>query len=434
MVGDNLNHFKCVPKGVTEMIETPKNPKLILEETKTVKFFLALFYIFFFAYDIYLYYLVPFYTKEGKIGLSNEGFGFLFHIAVLALFPIALYLIKKGNPYLVKYMYLFGYAAIETINSLVIYVGTDKPYGSGNIVELLFVFFSPIFVNKKYFWTASMCMVGKYVIIGGVLQQSNVVVPIITFFILSVIAYFLLTRFTSYIDSLTSVHLELRQKEKLAVIGQMAAGIGHEIRNPLSSLKGFTQLQQERNPNSNDFYPIMIQEIDRINSIVNDLMYLGKPKEIKFDKANIEEIITYTLSITQQQAERHKVAIETKISGPLPPIDCDSLQLKQVFINLIKNAIESMPDGGSIKINVKVSDGDKMEISILDEGCGIDDGLISNLGDPFFTTKTEGTGLGLMVSNQIIQDHQGKITIKSSLGKGTMVNVKVPISQNFRKN
>lgn len=404
------------------------SPRLISEETKTIKFFLALFYIFFFAYDIYLYYLMPFYTKEGKIGLSNEGFGYLFHIAVLTLLPIALYLIKKGNPYIVKYMYLFSYAAIETINSLVMYFGTDKPYGSGNIVELLFVFFSPIFVNKKYFWTASMCMVGKYVIIAAFLQQSNVVLPIITFFILSVIAYFLLTRFTSYINSLNSVHLELRQKEKLAVIGQMAAGIGHEIRNPLSSLKGFTQLQQERNPNSNDFYPIMIQEIDRINSIVNDLMYLGKPKEIKFDKANIEEIIAYTLSITQQQAERQGVTFETKIAGPLPPLDCDSLQLKQVFINLIKNAIESMPNGGRITINVKVVDGKKMNISIQDEGCGIDEESIPNLGEPFYTTKTEGTGLGLMVSKQIIQDHHGEITIKSSLENGTLVNVTLPIS------
>jgi signal transduction histidine kinase len=406
------------------------SPKLRSEEAKTIKFFIALFYTFFFAYDIYLYYLMPFYSKEGKIGLSNAGFGYLYHIAVLALLPVALYFIKKGNPFIVKYIYLFSYTAIETMNSLVIYMGSDKPYGSGNIVELLFVFFSPIFVNKKYFWTASICMIGKYVIIGGVLQESTVVLPIIIFFILSVIAFFLLTRFTSYISSLTSVHLELRQKEKLAVIGQMAAGIGHEIRNPLSALKGFTQLQQERNPNSNDFYPIMIQEIDRINSIVNDLMYLGKPKEIKFDKVNIEEIIAYTLSITQQQAERQGVMVQTKVAGPLPPLDCDSLQLKQVFINLIKNAIESMPDGGKIKINVKVSEGTTMLISIQDEGCGIDEVSIPNLGDPFFTTKKDGTGLGLMVTNQIIKDHKGKINIESSLSKGTKVYVTLPIYQN----
>jgi signal transduction histidine kinase len=416
-------------KGVTEMKVSPTSPRLISEETKTVKFFLILFYTFFFAYDLFNYYLMPIYTKEGTIGLSNNGLGLWFHIAVIGLLPIALYFMKKGNPYIVKYIYLFSYATIETLNSLAIFYDSNKPYGSGNIVELLFIFFSPIFVNKKYFWTASLFMIGKYVIIGGVLQESHVLFPIIIFLILSVVAYFLLTSFTSYISALTSVHLELRQKEKLAVIGQMAAAIGHEIRNPLSSLKGFTQLQQERNPNTNDFYSIMIQEIDRINYIVNDLMTLGKPKALQFSKASIEEIIAYTLSITQQMSERQGVSIETTMAGPLPPIDSDGKQLKQVFINLIKNAIESMHDGGKIEIKVKVVADNKMEISIQDEGYGIEDQNIINLGEPFYTTKKDGTGLGLMVTNQIIGDHKGDFTIESSPGKGTKVVVTLPISQ-----
>ena len=95
---------------------------------------------------------------------------------------------------------------------------------------------------------------------------------------------------------------------------------------------------------------------------------------MKFEKASIEEIIAYTLSITQQQAEKQDVSVETTMAGPLPPMDCDSKQLKQVFINLIKNAIESMPNGGKIKIKVKVIEGNKMCISIQDEGCGIDRG------------------------------------------------------------
>jgi signal transduction histidine kinase len=416
-------------KGVTEMKVSPTSPRLISEETKTVKFFLILFYTFFFAYDLFNYYFMPIYTKEGTIGLSNNGLGLWFHIAVIGLLPIALYFMKKGNPYIVKYIYLFSYATIETLNSLAIFYDSNKPYGSGNIVELLFIFFSPIFVNKKYFWTASLFMIGKYVIIGGVLQESHVLFPIIIFLILSVVAYFLLTSFTSYISALTSVHLELRQKEKLAVIGQMAAAIGHEIRNPLSSLKGFTQLQQERYPNTNDFYPIMIQEIDRINYIVNDLMTLGKPKALQFSKVSIEEIIAYTLSITQQMSDRQGVSIETTMAGPLPPIDSDGKQLKQVFINLIKNAIESMHDGGKIEIKVKVVADNKMEISIQDEGYGIEDQNIINLGEPFYTTKKDGTGLGLMVTNQIIGDHKGDFTIESSLGKGTKVVVTLPISQ-----
>jgi signal transduction histidine kinase len=173
----------------------------------------------------------------------------------------------------------------------------------------------------------------------------------------------------------------------------------------------------------------MIDEIDRINSIVNDLMYLGKPKVIEFDKANIAEIIAYTLSITQQHAERQAVTVETIIEGPVPPMDCDGNQLKQVFLNLIKNAIEAMPDGGSIIIKVKVKKEQKLYISIHDDGCGIDGEDILNIGEPFYTTKQDGTGLGLMVTNQIIQDHKGSLNIQSDLGKGTKVEVVLPIIQ-----
>jgi len=275
----------------------------------------------------------------------------------------------------------------------------------------------------------SVGLIGKEIILGLILQSMHVLMPIIIYIILSLIAYIVLNRFNSYITSLTGVYEELRQKEKLALIGQMAAGIGHEIRNPLSSLKGFAQLQHERNPNTNEYYPIMIQEIDRINYIVNDLMYLGKPKAINFEKARIEEIIAYTLSITQQQAEMQGVKIETFMEGPLPPIECDGQQLKQVFLNLIKNAIESMIEGGRIKINVKVVETQRMFISIQDEGCGIADSNILNLGEPFFTTKKDGTGLGLMVTNQIIKDHNGEFKIESDIRVGTEVKVTLPISQ-----
>jgi signal transduction histidine kinase len=342
---------------------------------------------------------------------------------------MSIYFLPKRKVFLIKYIYITGYLLVDIVDNLLRYVGTTKNFASGNIVELLFILFSPIFVNKKYFWVVSIGLIGKDVLLGIILKDTFAFFPAGMFLILSFIAYFILIRFNSYIKSLTSVHEELRQKEKLAVIGQMAAAIGHEIRNPLSSLRGFTQLQQERYPNTNEFYPIMIQEIDRINSIVNDLMYLGKPKEIKFEKARIEEIIAYTLSITQHQAERQTVTVETVMAGPLPPLECDSNQLKQVFLNLIKNAIESMRErGGRIKIIVKVVEGNNMFISIEDEGCGISDEDILNLGEPFYTTKKDGTGLGLMVTNQIIKDHLGKLKIYSDLDKGTRVEVVLPIT------
>jgi signal transduction histidine kinase len=412
------------------MKERIKNPKLIFEERKAIKLFLWLFYISYFSFDIFYYYIYPIFSKNGPIGIPKKGLGIWLYIFIVGMLPIAIYFIKKGNLYIIKYFYIIGYLCIDIIDNLFTYLGTTKPFSDGNIVEILFIVFSPIFVNKKYFWAVSLGLIGKDLLFGLILQDLQAIFPAAIYLLISAITYVLLIRFYSYINSLTSLYDELRQKEKLAVIGQMAAAIGHEIRNPLSSFKGFTQLQNERYPNTNDFYPIMIQEIDRINSIVNDLMYLGKPKVIEFDKANIEEIIAYTLSITQQQAERQAVTVETLMEGPFPPMDCDGKQLKQVFLNLIKNAIEAMPSGGKIKINAKVLKNKKMMfISIQDSGCGISDKDILNIGEPFYTTKKEGTGLGLMVSNQIINDHNGGLNIYSKFGYGTKVEVVLPITQ-----
>ncbi|MEH7505780.1 ATP-binding protein [Neobacillus drentensis] len=412
------------------MKEGINNPKLIFEERKAIILFLWLFNLLYYSFEFFYFYIRPkLNMKVNPFDTNEVGLGVWLYILIFCLLPIAIYFIKKGNPYVVKYIYIIGYIGLDIIDNLMKYLGTTDSFGSGNIVEVLFILFCPIFVNNKYFWVVSLGMIGKELLLGVILQDLNVLVPTVLYVILSVIAYILVIRFNSYIQTLTTVYEELRQKEKLAVIGQMAAAIGHEIRNPLSSLRGFTQLQQERYPNTNDYYPIMIQEIDRINSIVNDLMYIGKPRLIKFEKANIEEIIAYTLSITQQQAERQEVIVETIMAGPLPPLDCDEKQLKQVFINLIKNAIEAMPEGGRIEIRVKVLEKHKMSVSIQDEGSGIADENILNLGEPFFTTKKDGTGLGLMVTNQIIKDHKGELKIESTINKGTRVIVSLPIQQ-----
>jgi signal transduction histidine kinase len=408
------------------MKDSNKSSKLIFEERKAIILFLWLFNLIFFSWDIFYYYCRP-YFNGAALSDSRDGLGLWVYVILVGVLIAAIYYIKVGNIYIVKYLYIISFLIIDIIDNLVRYIGTTEHFATGNIVEVLLVIFSPIFVNKKYFWTVSIGLIGKDLLLGLILQDLNVLPPVLIYITISVLAYVLLIRFYSYINSLTTVYEELRQKEKLAVIGQMAAAIGHEIRNPLSSLRGFTQLQQERYPNTNDYYPIMIQEIDRINSIVNDLMYLGKPRVIYFEKASIEEIIAYTLSITQQQAERQGVTVETIMAGPLPPLDCNEKQLKQVFINLIKNAIESMSQGGRIKIKVNVLEKTKMSVSIQDEGCGISDKNILNIGEPFFTTKTDGTGLGLMVTNQIIKEHLGVLNINSECEKGTRVEVILPI-------
>jgi signal transduction histidine kinase len=403
--------------------------KLILEEKKAIKLFLWLFYIFLFTFDSFYFYVYPIYTKGKQKGIPEEGFGIWYYVLILGLLLPIIYYYKKKNPYVVKYILVVGYVIIDTTNVFILNFGTTKPFETGSIAEILFFFFSPIFVNKKYFWCASSLVIGKYVFLGLALQNFQYVFPIVVYLIIFAISYIILIRFYSYINSLTATFDDLRQKEKLATIGQMATAIAHEIRNPLASLKGFTQLQQERNPNSSEFYPIMIQEIDRINLIVNDLMYLGKPRSIQFEKKNIEEIIAYTLSIMKQQAQIQGVDFKTIMEGSLPQINCDGNQLKQVFINLVKNAIEAMPNGGEIKINLKATRENNLLISIHDEGCGIENLDEMNLGEPFFTTKKDGTGLGLMVSKNIISDHKGEFKIQSKKGEGTKVEVILPIAQ-----
>jgi signal transduction histidine kinase len=410
------------------MKEGINNPKLVLEEKKAIKLFFWLFNLIFLTYDFFYYYVYP-HSIHQKPGLPEGGLGYWYYVLIVLLTPIGIYLLKRGNPYQIKYIFFVVYTVLDLVNNILIYWGTNKPFASGNLVEVFFVLFSPLFINRTYFFLVSIGMIVKYGLLGIILMDSRAAVAVWMLILMAVIAFVLLIRFISYLKAINSINEELRQKEKLVVIGQMAAAIGHEIRNPLASLKGFTQLQQERSPNSNNFYPIMIQEIDRINSIVNDLMYLGKPKSLQFEKANIEEIIAYTLSITQQQAGRQKVNIETVMEGPLPPIECDDKQLKQVFINLIKNATEAMPDGGKIRIHIKVLKDKRMLISVEDEGCGIEDKNILNIGEPFYTTKKDGTGLGLMVTNQIITDHKGQFKIESHIGIGTKVTVLLPINQ-----
>ncbi|MCD4838261.1 MULTISPECIES: ATP-binding protein [Neobacillus] len=405
--------------------------KLIYEEKKALKLFLTLFYLFFFLYDLFYYVILPNYTESyGSSKFNNDGLGFWLYVLVFSLLPLSGYLLKKGYIYIVKYFFLFGYILIDIIDNLIKYYGTPDQVASGNVVELLFLIFAPVYVNKKYFWSAALAFIGKYLLLGLILQDVSVLVPIIICIVISIIVFILLNRFFSYLHSLTSVHEELRQKERLAIIGQMATAIGHEIRNPIASLKGFIQLQKEQYPNTNDYYSIMIQEVDRIDSIIDDLLYIGKPRVIQFNKGNIKEIIDYTISLVKQQDEENRIVFKTKIEDTIPEIDCVEKRLKQVLINLIKNAIEAMPQGGKITISAGILDRTKVWLSIEDEGVGIKEEYMSNISVPFFTTKKDGTGLGLMVTEQIIKAHNGEIRFESTQGKGTKVMITLPLLQN----
>lgn len=217
----------------------------------------------------------------------------------------------------------------------------------------------------------------------------------------------------------------LINSEKLYVAGQLAAGIAHEIRNPLTSLKGFLQLIASGRKNNSSYYDIMNAELDRIEDIVSELLMLSKPQVYELAYQDIRVMMRDTVTLLETQAILHNIAIEAEYgTDPLWIYGVEN-QVKQVFINVIKNAIEAMIDGGAIGIKLS-RENDRVIVRIRDEGPGIDQDQLAKMGQPFYTTKEKGTGLGLMVSYKIVDNHQGKIAVKSEIGKGTSFEIELP--------
>lgn len=218
----------------------------------------------------------------------------------------------------------------------------------------------------------------------------------------------------------------LRKSDKLSVAGELAAGIAHEIRNPLTSLKGFVQLLETDSHTNKEYYRIMHSEIDRINHIVNDFLTLAKPQMTQVVEMSVQPILQNVISLLEPQLLLHNMRLQVRYSPDLPLITCEENQLKQLFINILKNSIEAMPNGGSIRIRVKRKNEKELVIRFLDHGSGIPKERMKKLGEPFYTTKEKGTGLGLMMCYKIIEAHNGRIELISQLGKGTNVDILLP--------
>ncbi|SDM93019.1 ATP-binding protein [Bacillus sp. OK048] len=217
----------------------------------------------------------------------------------------------------------------------------------------------------------------------------------------------------------------LQKSEKLALLGQMAAGIAHEIRNPLTSIKGFIQLFKVEK-HQDEYYDIVLSELDRINNIVGEFLVLAKPTAAVFAEKDVRELIKDVVTLINTQSILSNVQIFVEFESDLPKISCEENQLKQVFLNLLKNAIESMPSGGTIDVKVKEKEEGKISIQIIDQGIGIPKERIPTLGEPFYTTKEKGTGLGLMTCYKIIESHNGELLISSQVNEGTTIDIILP--------
>ncbi|WP_227940370.1 MASE3 domain-containing protein [Alkalihalobacillus deserti] len=222
----------------------------------------------------------------------------------------------------------------------------------------------------------------------------------------------------------------LRKTEKLSVVGELAAGFAHEIRNPLTTIKGFLQLiKKETDEKSVEYMSIMLNEIDRLEMITNEFMAVAKPQVANYQMEDLRLLTESVIQFLSPQALLKDVEMLMIVKQDIPFIYCDSNQLRQVFINIYKNAMEAMPKGGTVTTVVSI-EGEFVSISITDQGSGIPENLIPRLGEPFYTLKEKGTGLGLMVSRKIIESHQGSIIIKSKVDVGTTMTIQLPVNKN----
>lgn len=220
----------------------------------------------------------------------------------------------------------------------------------------------------------------------------------------------------------------LRKTEKLAVLGELAAGIAHEVRNPLTSLKGFIQLLRAKSPEYCRYYAVMLEEIERINQIAGEFMFLAKPHMTRFEPHDVTELLEVIATLLQAEASLAGVGIVLDLPGGLPKVRCDGIQMKQVFVNIIKNAIEAMKSGGQLTVSAALSEEGRIAVTIADTGIGMTEERLARIGEPFYTTKEKGTGLGMMICYRIIEAHQGSIRISSKPGQGTVVQIVLPVA------
>ncbi len=231
---------------------------------------------------------------------------------------------------------------------------------------------------------------------------------------------------------------EMRRKEKMAAIGNLAAGVAHEIRNPLSSIKGYATYFGQRFPEHSEDRQaahVMVREVERLNRVITDLIGLSRPTDVHAVPSDIGLVVEHVMQLLRQNAQKSKISLDvhkSKKTLPLVLIDVD--RLGQALLNVCLNAIEAMPNGGELKISMFIKDKNYMCIEVRDNGLGIEEKNLTHIFDPYFTTKGQGTGLGLATVHKIIEAHKGEISVTSdyhtqSDSSGTVFSILLPLAR-----
>lgn len=209
---------------------------------------------------------------------------------------------------------------------------------------------------------------------------------------------------------------KVRRSEKLAAIGKLAAGVAHEIRNPLSSIRGFAQFLSQGlkdSPREQEYAQTMVLEVDRINRVVTDLLTFSRPNKAEPAAADVTELVGHCVRLVQADADSRNITLRRNITD-LSKVRLDPNQITQALLNLLLNAMQSAESGGSIEVGAALKPSDaRLEIWVEDDGDGIENDRLDKIFDPFYTTRSKGTGLGLAIVHKIIENHRGEIRIES---------------------
>lgn len=248
------------------------------------------------------------------------------------------------------------------------------------------------------------------------------------------------------LTSIRELEAAVRQADRLATLGTLAAGLAHEVKNPLGGIKGAAQLLERELDTDSDLleYPrVMIKEAERIDRIIRQLLDLASPRGPRYTPVNLHMVLGDIILLQREAAGERDVTISTGFDPSIPPIMADEAQLTQVFLNLIRNAIEAMSEGGRVTVSSRVlaeyhlarneNRSRMVAVEVADTGPGISEENLAKVGTPFFSTKDNGTGLGLAICQKIVAEHRGMLKIDSKPGQGTKISVLLPLIQSPAK-
>jgi two-component system sensor histidine kinase HydH len=226
---------------------------------------------------------------------------------------------------------------------------------------------------------------------------------------------------------------EVRQKEKLAAIGGLAAGVAHEIRNPLSSIKGLASYFRQKlgpNPEDQEAARVMIEEVDRLNRAITTLLDFARPSELKVVPTSVCDLLRRSLKLIEQDAETRGIHLSSDCTlNATQPVELDADRFTQCLLNLYLNAIQAMRPGGRLYVQARMTEKRELIVAVSDTGPGISAAMQSQIFDPYFTTKPRGVGLGLAVVHKIVEAHHGHISCHSTPGTGARFEIRLPAAQ-----